>query len=159
MSNAASTTNQELARLGLEWLKPQRDKLVERYNSKLTQLTISVSTSPGSAKILNLQLERLASLQVDGMIRRLEGNPFLAEELKNVISQILEQGIGMEDLIRAADELFTILAVKIEHETTLPPQVAEVFLKKVEYIIHLIKSTIGAAIIYYQPFKPEITNL
>jgi len=143
MSDFGFSKSQELTRLGLEWLKSQYTQLVELYLVALKQ-TVKLPYQVN----LHEQLSYLATLQVTGMLRRLEGNTFMAEELKNATFQVLQQGVRMQDLIGAVEELFSILKAKIGHQWAGQPEVAEFLVRKIEYIVHLIEATIAAAVIH-----------
>ncbi len=136
----------ELTKQGLEWLKSQRQNLIELYQAALTSI-------PFYRRIEVSSRNEFATRSIDRIIKRLEGSGFNADDLKDSLFVLLEQNPGLQPMLDASDKLEEIITNQARQQLNETAQVADILIKKVKYLNQLSKATMASALIQYEANK------
>lgn len=138
--------SQEQTQQGLIWLKSQRQNLIELYQTALPSIPFYRQLE------VNLRHE-FATRSIDRIIKRLEGSGFNAADLKDSLFVMLKQSPGLQSMLDASDKLEEIITAQVRQQLSEHSQVAEILLKKVQYLNKLTKATMASALIQFEANK------
>jgi hypothetical protein len=136
----------ELTQQGLRWLKSQRQSLIELYQNALPSIPFYRQVE------VNVRNE-FATRSIDRIIKRLEGSGFNTADLKDSLFVVLEQSPGLQPMLDASDKLEEIITIQVRQQLNEQAQVAEILLKKVQYLNQLSKATMASALIQFESNK------
>jgi len=136
----------ELTQQGLKWLKSQRQHLIELYQTALPSIPFYRQVEEGTRN-------EFATRSIDRIIKRLEGTGFNTTDLKDSLFVVLEQKPGLQPMLDASDKLEEIITGQVRQQLIGQAQVAELLIKKVQYLNQLSKATMSIALIQFEANK------
>jgi hypothetical protein len=142
-SNNKNNNERVLLAQGIEWAKAQREELIWQYIKALR----TTEVTDFYRKLETDQLYKRSALNIDTLILRLEGQKLEPEHMKKLLVVQYTQGVlTFEITLHAAGLLQEVFKNKAQQDLAQnQPQVYATFMKKTEYIIGLMKSTMAAA--------------
>jgi hypothetical protein len=138
----------EQLRQAIEWVKAkaEQDQLAESWQQRLLQGPFEVYRQMGEKR-----LGKFVALHLRGLLERLEHqSSFEVEQIKQTYLTYLEKGLSMQELVGGVEIMHQALIKLAREELAAQPQVREVLLNRVSYIVNLLKTTIAAALIDFQ---------
>lgn len=136
----------ELLQQGVAWVKAEQDALISLWMKSLAEGRIEVYRNMSDKRRHNF-----AALHVMGLLDRLEQQTtFEVEQIKQTYITYMEKGITMAELVGGVDIQHEALIAKAQTELADRPQMKQILLNRVSYIVNLLKATIAAALIEYQ---------
>ncbi|HEX2915369.1 MAG TPA: hypothetical protein VH186_31690 [Chloroflexia bacterium] len=136
----AFKTRQEQVQQGVEWLNKNRNHLIEVIRLALVNHPdISFKDEP-----FEYQYE-VARDSLENLIKRLEGEIFAVDKVKQQFMEILKLGVLAKSLINIADMITDSLKSETRKGLKAQPSVVEALVERMDYTNMLTKSAIASA--------------
>lgn len=146
--SSAKLSDAQLTRQGIDWLKAHREEFLF-----LTIKGINELRWRRRLQMADEQIATVANRNVSDIIERLEGKKLNSQELRDIFLSVLKNRGELESTILGLSQLNLTWSVKIRRDLAQQPEVAEVLIVKISYVISLLKSEVAAAIIEYEGQK------
>ena len=144
------TTQVQLVRQGVEWLKANRDDLLEAMTDGMIEVARSFTYTRTDQEWRQVAMNYFGTL-----LKRLEETTYPHEEVKTAFVRFLRSGTQAQSFLDATSNFSKIIIARAHQALAAQPEVRDALSSKIDYVTNLLKASVGAAMIEVSESKPE----
>lgn len=140
-----STSTLALKQKAVEWLKLNRDKIIEEQTHILFEV-LRANGKPVPAH----RRRHIITILIHSLISRMEGKSTQTETIQEIAEQMISVGVNLPCMVVIIDSLRNIVVWRANHDLTMSADLNRYLTEKVDYFSQLAKANAAAVMVQAQ---------